>query len=129
MNFISRIFGSDKAIEAGTNGIINGVDKMFYTTEEKADNFARMMTLYEPFKLGQRVIATILVPPWALAWMITFIVSFFHDTARQEALLGGRMGDAVTVVVAFYFMGGMAEGTVRAVHSLKTRISDQKTGD
>jgi len=120
MGFFGKLFGSDKAIEKSVDGVYNGVYKLFYTDEEKADNWRLMMKIYEPFKLAQRLIAMTIVPVWSLAWLITFGVSFTDvDLTTQESLLEGRMGDLVLAIGSFYFLGGAAEGSMRAINWLK----------
>lgn len=124
MSFLDKLFGSTKVISKGVDGIYNGVDKLVYTDEEKADNFRLMMKIYEPFKLAQRFMMMIVCPPYVLAWFITFIVSFFTNVEAQKAMLEGRMGDLVLAIASFYFLGGAAEGTMRGVNWLKGKIKD-----
>jgi hypothetical protein len=124
MSFLGKLFGSTKVISKGVDGIYNGVDKLVYTDEEKADNFRLMMKIYEPFKLAQRFMMMIVCPPYVLAWFITFIVSFFANVEAQKAMLEGRMGDLVLAIASFYFLGGAAEGTMRGVNWLKGKIKD-----
>jgi hypothetical protein len=66
------------------------------------------------------------VPPYVLAWFVTFMVSFSEaSTVTQEALLEGRMGDLVLAIVGFYFLGGAAEGSMRAVNWFKGKKPNQ----
>ena len=37
-NWLGRIVGSDKAIAAATDGLINGIGKAFYTAQEKSED-------------------------------------------------------------------------------------------
>ena len=103
MGLIAKLFGSDKVIDAG----ISGIDKMFYTDEEKADAKMHLLKLYEPFKLAQRYLALVFGVPYSVAWFVTFCASFFVDTSKQMELLSGDMAMIVGVIVAFYFAGGM----------------------
>ena len=120
--FLGKIFGSDTVIEKVVDGAYNGVDKLFYTDEEKVDNWRLAMKVYEPFKLDQRFIAMTIIPVWSLAWLITFAVSFSGaDLTVQEALLEGRMGDLVLAIGSFYFLGGAAEGSMRAINWFKSK--------
>lgn len=111
MSIWGKLFGSDKAIGKITDGIYNGVDKLVYTNEEKADNFQQLLKLYEPFKIAQRLLAITFGVPYALAWFITFISSLFmEDISSQLSLLSGTMGQIVLAIVAFYFLGGTLSG-------------------
>ncbi len=123
---LGKIFGSDEVISKAVDGIYNGIDKMVYTDEEKVDNYLRVMDMYTSFKLAQRLIAMAVVPPYVLAWFVTFMVSFSEaSTVTQEALLEGRMGDLVLAIVGFYFLGGAAEGSMRAVNWFKGKKPNQ----
>lgn len=106
MNIFAKLFGNKKIVDAG----ISGIDKMFYTNEEKADGFRKLLKLYEPFKIAQRFLALIFGIPYAAAWFITFLSSFFIDVSGQLILLGGTMGQIVLAIVAFYFLGGTING-------------------
>ena len=66
----------------------------------------KFLKLYEPFKVGQRYLALIFGVPYASAWFVTFIASFFIDVAPQMELLKGDMGMIITVIIGFYFAGG-----------------------
>lgn len=114
-----KIFGTEKVVDAA----VSAGDKLFHTAEEKADNYLRVMKMYEAFKLAQRLIALTVLPPYVLAWFVTFLVSFSDkSTATQQALLEGRMGDIVLAIIGFYFLGGATEGTVRGFNMLRKKI-------
>lgn len=108
MGFFSRLFGSDKIIDAG----VNGIDAMIFTDEEKSNAKMQFLKLYEPYKLAQRYLALIYSIPYALAWLVTFIASFFVDVALQMELLKGDAFYINIVILSFYFGGGAAEGIV-----------------
>lgn len=116
MNIFGRLFGSDKVIDAG----ISGLDKMFYTSEEKAEDKLRaaswkikMLGAYEPFKVAQRLLALTFAIPYAIAWFTTFCVSFSRDVTAQEKLLSGDISQIVWTIIGFYFLGGIAESVAR----------------
>lgn len=119
MGIFSRLFGSDKVVQAG----IDGIDKAFYTSEEKAEDSLKRLSMkeallkaYEPFKIAQRYMMIIVGIPYVTAWTFAFFVGFFMtvpDTAT--ALLEGRMGDVFYIIAGFYFGGGLIEGAVKAV--------------
>ena len=108
MSFFSRLFGSDKIIDAG----VNGIDAMIFTDEEKSNAKMQFLKLYEPYKLAQRYLALIYSIPYALAWLVTFIASFFIDVTLQMELLKGDAFYINIVILSFYFGGGAAEGIV-----------------
>ncbi len=108
MGFFSRLFGSDKIIDAG----VNGIDALVFTDEEKSNAKMQFLKLYEPYKLAQRYLALIYSIPYALAWLVTFIASFFIDVALQIELLKGDAFYINIVILSFYFGGGAAEGIV-----------------
>lgn len=110
MNILSKLFGSDKVIDAG----INGIDKIAFTAEEKAEHKLLLLKAYEPFKIAQRFLALIFGIPYAAAWVVTFFASFFIDVTKQLELLSGDMGLAVALILGFYFGGGMAESIFKA---------------
>jgi hypothetical protein len=115
---IGKIFGSDDVIKAARD---TG-DKLFHTAEEKADHYLNVMKMYEAFKLAQRLIAMTVLPPYVLAWFVTFLVSFSSvKIEAQQAMLEGRMGDLVLAIVGFYFLGGAAEGSMRAINWFKAK--------
>ena len=50
MSFWAKIFGSKKIVDSA----ISGIDKMFYTDEERAEQKVKLLASYEPFKLALR---------------------------------------------------------------------------
>ena len=116
-NLFGKLLGTDKIVDAA---IATG-DKLFHTSEEKSDDYLRVMKMYEAFKVAQRLLAIIFSIPYALAWFITFCVSFAQDVSVQQELLNGDISRIVTAIVGFYFLGGAAEGAIRGVNWLKTK--------
>ena len=112
---INKIFGTKRVIDAG----INTIDALVHTSEEKSKAQRVFLKLYEPYKLAQRVLATIILPHYMLCWVITFIASLFTDTADQQALLDGKIGDTVILIAAFYFGGGAAESVFKFISRRK----------
>jgi len=119
MSIWSKLFGSDEVIQAG----IDGVDKTFYTDEEKADNWAKFLALYEPFKIAQRWLAMTVCPPYVLLTVFTWLSDFIsmillyrYDkglvTVPLHQTIDGNFGTAFWLILAFYFGGGALEGVV-----------------
>lgn len=111
MGVISKLFGSEKVID----GVMRGADALAYTPEEKAEMHSRLLKLYEPFKLAQRLLALTFCVPYAAAWLITFGASFSADmnVSLQLDLLNGDIGNIVLMIVIFYFGGGTIESLVK----------------
>ena len=123
MGLISRIFGSDKIIDAG----ISTIDKAFYTEQEKEEALTKRMTMkamllkaYEPFKVCQRLLAMIYGIPYATAWAVTYAASFYRDVETQINILSNSdFGLANMIVLGFYFGGGAAESIFKWRSSAK----------
>ena len=122
-SFVGKLLGSDKIIDAA---IATG-DKMFHTSEEKAEDYLRVMKMYEAFKVAQRFLALIFSVPYMLAWSVTFFASFFRDVAVQEAILNGQVSRIVYAIVGFYFLGGAAEGAIRGVNWLSKKSKSKES--
>ena len=118
MNPFARLFGTQKVIDAG----ISGIDKAFYTAEEKAENKLKaapwkiaLLKAYEPFKVAQRLLAVIFSVPYVSAWCITFGMACFKlDVSGQVELLTGDISKIVWTIIGFYFLGGFAESIGKA---------------
>jgi len=107
MNIIGKLLGSSEIIDAG----IKSIDAVCYTEEERADQKLKLLKAYEPFKVAQRLIAMTFCVPYALAWIVTFFVSFTSiELTVQSDLLSGKMGIIVAVIVTFYYGGGTING-------------------
>lgn len=145
MNFFGRLFGSDNVINKAADGIYNGVDKAFFTDEEKAAHFLNLLKAYEPFKLAQRMLMLIITIPFVFVWLICvalYVASLFVDPqcvvypdiatecvnrldegSRTLAKMNvDTLGQPAFIVLAFYFGGGAVEGVVsRVVDRKKSR--------
>ena len=119
MGILSKLFGSDKIIDAG----IDGIDAMIFTDEEQSKAKMAFLKLYEPFKLAQRYLAMTFCPAYMLMWMVTcllevaniFIVTFTDKALNTDVmykLLSGDISVMVIIILSFYFGGGALEGVV-----------------
>ena len=105
------MFGSDTIITTG----MEILDKASFTDQEKAENQIEFMKTYAAFKVAQRFLSIIFSIPYVLAWLITFIASFYINVDFQLELLRGDMGNIVFAICGFYFFGGAAEGAIAAI--------------
>ena len=100
----AKIFGSSKVI----NGAVDGIDKMFYTDEERAEQKVKLLSAFEPFKLALRFLSMIIAIPYVLMVMALFTTMYFDlDTTMQFALLKDTLTLPFTVVLGFYFADGI----------------------
>lgn len=125
MSLISRFFGSDKVVD----GLMSAADNIWETTEEKSKAKMMFLKLYEPFKIGQRIIATAVVVPFIFIhctvvsfWLYSIMavtngelfdwrVSRLKEVAEMNNL---TLGEPAVWIVAFYFLGGAGEGMIKA---------------
>lgn len=137
MGVFAKLFGSEKIIDAG----ISGIDKAFYTAEEKSeDDLKRIalkmqfMKLYEPFKIAQRYLAlmtgipfvslhVIVAVNWILAvWLVAdkvryeFVTDQLHIIAEMN---NTTLGEPFAIILFFYFLGGAGEGIVNKLMGKK----------
>ena len=115
MGLWKQLFGDEKIIDAG----INGIDAMVFTDQEKSSAKMAFLKLYEPFKIAQRYIAMTFCPAYIFCWVLTFIIEVIDvfmvkdlDTDTLYNLLQGDVAWMVILILGFYFGGGAVEGVV-----------------
>lgn len=118
MSIWGKIFGTQKVID----GVMKGADKLVYTDQEKKETFERLLTLYEPFKLAQRLLAVIYSVPFVLIHFVCFIgeminIALGNDYGIFKPVMeinNETLGLPCLTILGFYFAGGCFEGVVRA---------------
>ena len=101
--------------------LISGVDKAILTKEEKLDYMQKMLVLYEPYKIAQRVLAILFSGSFLLVHIMTAITHFIYTVRglNPKPIISlyefnnDSLGTIVLIIVGFYFAGGVLEGTVR----------------
>lgn len=114
---LGKIFNPKKLGES----IISGIDKSFLTKEESIDYFQKMLVLYEPYKLAQRILAIMFSGAFLFVHLLTAVAHFIYvlrdsDTKTIIELYtfnNDSLGTIVLIVISFYFAGGVLEGTVK----------------
>ena len=109
--------------------IISGIDKSFLTKEESLDYMQKMLVLYEPYKLAQRILAIMFSSAFLFVHLLTAVAHFIYvlrdlNTKRVVELYdfnNDSLGTIVLVIVGFYFAGGVLEGTVKRLKKDKTK--------
>lgn len=133
MSILGRLFGNDDVIKKASQGIYNGVDAAWFTKEEKANHFKKLLKLYEPFRIAQRYLALIICIPYSAIWVLCAILFMFAavsnpcgvedicasrhymEIARELAQFNHQnLSQQSFIILGFYFGGGAIEGIVRA---------------
>jgi hypothetical protein len=113
----AAIFGSKDHTETVLDAGVKGLDALFYTAEEKAENAARFGDLYlrylaatNPQNLARRLIALVVVGLWA--FLILVGVALWKLDAGYSAFVFSTLDNIVnlpfTIVVGFYFAAHVA---------------------
>jgi hypothetical protein len=125
MGLLDKLFGSDKQLDKLTTGAVAGLDKMFFTKEEKAeanqklsDWYLKYLAATQPQNLARRLIALIVVALWA--FLILFGVLLFRLDPGWSAFVFSTLNNIVNnpfmIIVGFYFL----THAVRAYQNGKT---------
>ncbi len=123
MGVIGKIFGSEKAIEK----VSSGIDKAFFTKEEKSEQWVETLKAYEPFKLAQRLIALLVTSAYVFVWLICAVLMivgiWLSEVVEHSKVLAEwnneTLGTPFIVIVSFYFAGGAAEGVLQKFKTKK----------
>lgn len=137
--FFGRLFGSDKATETLIDNVSNGIDKIWYTEEEKAADKMQarregqaVMMEWMRNSQGQNIARRLLALCITFAWLSMFLISVLLNvtaiwsTPEQATLIqqsaaiiksaAEDITSAVMLILGFYFaapyMGKMAEGAL-----------------
>ena len=118
------MFGSDKAIEKTIDTVSNGLDKLYYSDEEKAEDAAKsrseargMLIKWMESTQGQtltrRTIAFAVIYSWLTGILLSKLFQIlsvwvdspekYETTARALSDLSGDMDGVVMMVIGFYF--------------------------
>ena len=124
--FFGRLFGSDKAVSSLIDHTANALDKVVYTSEEKADDAARSVTeargmLIDWLKntqgqnLSRRVLAFMIAATWLGMYVCSAVMAFvaiwasgdIAKNAMNSAIFLGehavKINIAMGLILVFYF--------------------------
>lgn len=112
MGILAKIFGSDTVINSG----VKMIDNAFFTKEEKAGHFVHLLRAYAPFKIAQRFMAIIVGVPFVLLHILAgvLIACSIESGAVLAEWNNATLGQPFSIILLFYFGGGMLEGFVNA---------------
>ena len=98
---LGAIFGSSEH----TGTVLAGIDKTFFTNEEKSDFFLQYLAATQPQNLARRMIAVIVVILWA--FLILAGVAVYKLDAGYSMFIFDTLRDVVnapfSIIIGFYF--------------------------
>ena len=105
---LGKIFGAPKIIDAG----IKSIDALVFTDEEKSKAKLALLRAYEPFKIAQRYLALIFAGMFLAAFLaaLTRVLFGLPYDDILEVVKAFSLGQIMTVIVGFYFLGGVVSG-------------------
>ena len=120
---LKNLFTSD-TVDKAVDGVIDGVDKIFYTDEEKAEarqkafnSKLEALKLFEPFKLAQRYIAIIHTINFVIAFWVGVLILNFGTMEMFNSYINFcvdfSIGWIMLAIIAWYFTGGVIESNNR----------------
>ena len=123
--FLGKLFGSDQAASSLINNISSGLDKIYYSKQEQAEDLAeaqsearglliRWLEATQGSNLARRLIALIVTGIWAIQYTTSMILlallpwfDTYADKMRESAISlqesGSAVGGAMMLVLGFYF--------------------------
>lgn len=113
MGLLDKLFGSDKQLDKLTTGAVNGLDKIFFTQEEKAEANQKLSEWYlkylqatQPQNLARRLIAMVVVALWALLILIGVLLFRLDPgwSAFVFSTLDNIVNNPFMIIVGFYFL-------------------------
>ena len=115
MGVLSTIFGSGDVISKGMDLIdsfhTSDVEMIEAKTKAKTD----LMTAYAPFKIAQRIMATMFSFTYIGTYILVIVMTFLgKDVTGVKAILSEFQIDWIMLtIVMFYFGGGLAESVMK----------------
>lgn len=135
--FLGKLFGTEKALSGIVDGVTNGLDKLVYTDEEKANDAAKdrtearqmvvqWMTATQGQNLARRLIALSITGVWLFQYVAAQAFGFISvwssipdkwvESAKAMTSGAAEMNSAVMLILAFYFaaphMGDIAKAVM-----------------
>ena len=131
MSFLTRLFASPDTVRTATDGLVNGLDKAFFTPEERAEFAASANEAYKemwlaavPSALSRRILMCVIAAAWLVMSLTTFFLYIFGDpTAAGFAytLLRDVVNEPFMIIVAFYFLKSGVVDPITKAYSAKAK--------
>ena len=106
MNLLAKIFGSDDT----TKAVISGIDKAWFTNEEKSEYFLKYLSATQPQNLARRLIAMAVVMLWALLILVGLVAHFVGEAHGEFVftILADVVAVPFSIIIGFYFAAHLA---------------------
>ena len=103
---LGAIFGSGD----NTKAIISGIDKAWFTDQEKSEYLLKYLAATQPQNMARRLIAFIVVMLWALLILIAALAQpWMPDwTAAIFEILEDVVNTPFSIIIGFYFAAHLA---------------------
>lgn len=137
MGFLTRLFSSPDTIRVATDGLVNGLDKAFFTPEERAEFASSANEAYKemwlaavPSALSRRILMCAIALTWVVMSVSTFFLYVFSDPAKAGlayVLLRDVVNEPFMIVVGFYFLkSGVVDPIAKAYTVTQTAKSESQ---
>jgi hypothetical protein len=103
---LGAIFGSSK----NTETVLSGIDKVFFTNEEKSDFFLKYLEATQPQNMARRLIAILVVGLWVLMILIAVLAQPWMPewSGRVFIVLEDVVNTPFSIIIGFYFAAHLA---------------------
>lgn len=120
---LGKILGSGEVIKSG----LQLIDDMHTSTEEeiaaKAKAKTDLLDSYAPFKVAQRYLALIFAFTFVGCFLLVMgmtLTGYIQSLEDVKVVIDDfYIGEIMLLIIGFYFGGGFAEGTIKAVRKPK----------
>ena len=110
---LGAIFGSSKNTETVVDGAVKGLDKMFFTKEERSEANQKLSEWYlkylaatQPQNIARRFIAVIVTLLWSALIIAGIVVRWWSYEASDYVfkILGEIVMQPFSIIIGFYFL-------------------------
>lgn len=136
--FLGKLFGTDKAAASVIDNISSGIDKLWYSDQEKSEDKAKAVRegneVYMEWlrstsgsRLARRYIAVCVTTVWVLQYVAALVLSIsvpwistqttieaINLTIKALQANGDQMDAAMMLVMGFYFLGNKGDALISA---------------
>jgi hypothetical protein len=117
LNFFASLF-TPHTVEKAVDGVYNGLDKLFFTDEEKSEASQKIldwrlkwMEATAPQNVSRRFIAIVVTLLWAFLILVMLAAKAFHADAYASYaydVMVNVVGTPFSIILGFYFLAQVA---------------------